>query len=233
MNNIKNFTFAGHSAVFFETDNNMIAIDPWLYDNPMCPDSLKNPKLDLIILTHGHADHASDVLRLALGNDTAVVATYELAMILRKEGLEEFQVIPMNKGGTLNHNGLSITLTHAMHSNSFDTSNGTLYAGEACGVVIKDSVNSFYHAGDTALFSDMTLIRDIYEPGYAFLPIGDRFTMGPKEASKAQQLLKAKNVIPIHFNTFEMLTGTLSEFKNNLQLDANLIELNPGEKYEI
>lgn len=211
----------------------MIAIDPWLYDNPMCPDSLKNPELDLIILTHGHADHAGDVIRLAKGKNTVVVATYELAMILRKEGLEEFQVLPMNKGGTLKHNGLSITLTHAMHSNSFDSSSGTVYAGEACGVVIKDSLNSFYHAGDTALFSDMSLIRDIYKPNFAFLPIGDRFTMGPKEASKAQQLLEAKNVIPIHFNTFEMLTGTLTEFKNNLELDANLIELNPGEKYEI
>lgn len=233
MSAIKNFTFAGHSAVFFETEDKKIAVDPWLYDNPMCPDSLKNSEFDLIILTHGHSDHAGDVLRIAKGKDTKVVATFELAMILRKEGLEESQLIPMNKGGSVVFDSLTITLTHAMHSNSFDGSDGTVYAGEACGVVIKDSQNSFYHAGDTALFSDMSLIKESYNPNYAFLPIGDRFTMGPKEAAKAMEFIEAKNVIPIHFNTFEMLTGTVSEFKNNLKLNTNLIELNPGEKYEI
>jgi L-ascorbate metabolism protein UlaG (beta-lactamase superfamily) len=237
MTKITSFTFAGHSAVIFnaKTDASEIklAIDPWLEGNPSCPDSLKNIDLDLIVLTHGHADHAGDVLRLCKNEKTKVGATYELAMLLVKNGVKEENVIPMNKGGSVDVDGLKISLTHAMHSNSFDAVDGTHYAGEACGVVISDSDNTYYHAGDTALFSDMKLIKETYKPNFAFIPIGDRFTMGPKEAFSAVELIEAKNVVPIHHSTFPLLTGTVTEFKSLLSLDTNLIDLNPGENYEV
>lgn len=237
MSEIISFTYAGHSAIIFNAktlDSELkVAIDPWLEGNPTCPDGLKNIDLDLIILTHGHSDHAGDVLRLCKNKKTKVAATYELAMLLIKNGVKEENVIPMNKGGSVNYEDLKISLTHAMHSNSFDTENATHYAGEACGVVLQDSKNSFYHAGDTALFSDMKLIKDSYNPNYLFVPIGDRFTMGPSEAYTAVELIEAKNVIPIHHSTFPLLTGTVTEFKQHLSLDTNLIDLYPGENYEV
>ncbi|MCB0337745.1 MAG: metal-dependent hydrolase, partial [Bdellovibrionales bacterium] len=175
--------FAGHSACFIHTKELVIAIDPWLQANPSCPDDLKSPdKIDLIVLTHGHFDHASEAAGLAKSLGSKVIATFELAQLLGNEGVPESQLCPMNKGGTLEIEGLNVSLTHAMHSSSYETASGPQYAGEACGVVLGDGIRNLYHAGDTALFSDMSLIKDQYQPEIALLPIGDRFTMGPVEA---------------------------------------------------
>lgn len=206
-------TYAGHSAVILNADTYVAAIDPWL-NNPLCPANLKHPqKLDLIVLTHGHADHASDVPALAQKTKAKVAATYELAQILAKEGVPESQLIFMNKGGCVTVDGLTVSLVHALHSNSFDTKHGPVYAGEACGVVIKDGHSSIYHAGDTALFSDMKLIGEIHKPTVACLPIGDCFTMGPKDAARAAELIGAPTVVPIHYATFPLLTGTAEAFE--------------------
>ncbi len=235
MPHIKTITYAGHSAVFLHSDDKTIAIDPWLEGNPTCPDNLKKPdRLDLIVLTHGHSDHASDATRLAKAYGCSIAATYELAMIMIAEGVPESSVLPMNKGGTITWEEFQITLTNAFHSSSYDTANGPVYAGEPCGVVVQDDVRSFYHAGDTCLFKDMKLIGKRYQPDIAFLPIGDRFTMDPVEAAKAAKYLRCATAIPIHHSTFPLLTGTPEEFKEAcLPLDIDTITLQPGENHEL
>lgn len=228
-------TFCGHSAVFFHSDSMVVGVDPWLEGNPSCPENLKNPhKLDVIVLTHGHSDHAGDVLRLLRQTSAQLVATWELAMAIVGEGIPSSRVVPMNKGGTVEIDGLQISLTHAMHSSSYDTTKGTIYAGEACGVIIKDDAVSIYHAGDTALFSDMNLIRERYKPTVAFLPIGDRFTMGPTEAAKAAKMVGVRHAIPIHYGTFPLLTGTADEFVQACkEVEVEVTALKPGEGVEI
>ena len=215
---ISKITYAGHSSVLVNYGDKVVGIDPWLQGNPSCPENLINPdKLDLIVLTHGHADHASDTVRLAKQFGSKIAATYELAMIMIGEGISEENVFPMNKGGSINWEGLKVTLTNAFHSSSFDSeTKGTVYAGEACGAVISDGVKAVYHAGDTCLFSDMKLIADMYKPDVALLPIGDVFTMGPIEAAEAAELVGCKKAIPIHYNTFPLLTGTSQEFSEGM-----------------
>lgn len=206
-------TYLGHSAVIAKLGKTLVAIDPWLKGNPLCPASLHNPaKLDVIAVTHGHSDHASDVVRVQKETGALVAATYELAMILISEGVPADKVLPMNKGGTVDCGDVSITLTDAKHSSSFDGKHGTVYAGEACGVVVSAGNKSLYHAGDTLLFSDMRIIGEQYKPAVALLPIGDRFTMGPKEAARAAALIKPHVVVPIHYKTFGLLTGTYEAF---------------------
>lgn len=231
---LEKLTYAGHSAVFVEAGGYTIAIDPWLQTNPRCPTALQNPtKLDLIVLSHGHSDHAGDAPRLMRETDSILAATFELANLLIKEGVPESRVQFMNKGGAIDFHGLKIALTHAFHSSTYDTADGPMYAGEACGVVISNGRHSLYHAGDTALFSDMELIGEMYHPHVALLPIGDRFTMGPAQAARAARMLECKIAIPIHYKTFDALTGTVDEFRRECgRFDIEVLELEPGASYQ-
>lgn len=230
MSNLR-ITYAGHSAVFLELAGAHVAIDPWLEGNPLCPHALQNPqKLDVIALTHGHSDHAGDVLRVQRRTGAQVVATYELAMILIAEGVPAEKIVPMNKGGSVTLDGVTYRLTDAYHSSSFDGKNGTVYAGEACGVIVSTPDHCVYHAGDTSLFSDMKLLGELYGPTIALLPIGDRFTMGPHEAAHAARLIRPQVAIPIHYKTFDLLTGTYEEFARECSAhNVNHCELLVGE----
>ena len=223
-------TYAGHSAVFVELAGKKIAIDPWLKGNPLCPDSLLNPEsLDLIVLTHGHADHAGDAVRVAQQTKAQLAATYELAMIMVAEGVPQEKVIPMNKGGGMAIGDLTVRLTNAFHSSSFDSPAGTIYAGEPCGTLLMSNDFTVYHAGDTALFSDMKIIGDLYKPNIAMLPIGDHFTMSPREAAIAASWVKCQSAMPIHYKTFGLLTGTYEEFSRECaMLRVETFELAPG-----
>lgn len=229
-------TYCGHSTVIVTTETGKrIIVDPWLEGNPRCPSSLQNPgKLDGIALTHGHSDHSASAVALAKENRCPVFATYELAVLLGREGVGQSQLQMMNKGGTVAVAGFKLTLTHAYHSSSYDASDGnTYYAGEACGVVITlESGRNIYHAGDTALFGDMVLIRSMFNPIVSLLPIGDRFTMGPKAAVEAVKLIRPKYAIPIHYGTFEALTGTAEEFASGAKAaGVEPMVLEPGEDF--
>lgn len=231
-----NIQYLGHSTVLIQSENQKtIIIDPFLEGNPLCPKNLLSPNVDYILLSHGHADHASSAAPLAKRTGATIFATFELAMLMTQEGVPQKQVQPMNKGGTVKtEDGLSISLTDAKHSSSFNTSDGKIhYAGEAAGIVLGlESGRNIYHAGDTLLFSDMKLIAEKFSPEIALLPIGDCFTMGPADAAKATKLISPKFVIPIHHSTFPQLSGTPREFEKQVaDFTTKVIALAPGQDF--
>ncbi len=227
--------FLGHSAIIASINKVEVGIDPWLKGNPSCPEGLVDSRIDLIVLTHGHADHAGDALRIAKLHNSTIAATYELACILKDEGVEPSKLIYMNTGGSSELLGVTVSLTPALHSSSFDTaSKGTLYAGQPCGVVVKAGGKTIFHAGDTALFSDLKVIGEKHKPDVAFLPVGDQFTMGVDDAVIAAKWLGAKIVVPIHHSTFSVLHGDPRDFKAKCEKQGITAKvLSPGDFMEI
>lgn len=219
-------TYCGHSTVILTTEEGKrVIIDPFLKGNPKCPANLHDPgPIDIIVLTHGHGDHTGSVLELAARTGAKIFATYELCSLIERDGVPQSQFEPMNTGGTVRAGRLAVSLTHAFHSSSYTTRDGTThYAGSPCGAIVRlESGRTIYHAGDTNLFGDMRGIAELYAPELALLPIGDRFTMGPTEAARAATLVAAPRVMPIHYDTFPALTGTAAEFSR--ALDGSGIE---------
>jgi L-ascorbate metabolism protein UlaG (beta-lactamase superfamily) len=228
------FTFLGHSTFLFRTAaGTRIIVDPWLDTNPMCPPEFRRIReLDLMLLTHGHRDHTADAVGVARATGAEVVAPYELALWLEEKGLK--RVAAMNPGGTRTVRGLTITMVQAVHSSSIEEDGAPRYAGVAGGYVVRfEDGFTIYYAGDTALFGDMRLIGQIYQPSMAFLPIGDVYTMGPEHAAIACALLGVKDVVPMHFGTFPELTGTPSRLRELVSAaGVNVIELRPGESFD-
>ena len=203
-------TYYGHSTFGITTPGGQVAlIDPWVTTNPKCPESLKKlARLDAIFLTHAHTDHMGDLLALGKQFKPKIVVNFEIYLYLDGKGLGEL-CLPVNKGGTRHVGDFIVTMTHAFHSSSIDENGQRFYGGEPAGFIVNlPGGVTLYHAGDTAVFGDMKLIADIYKPELAFLPIGDIFTMGPREAAVATRLLGVRHVIPMHYATFPMLTGT-------------------------
>ncbi|MCB0359356.1 MAG: metal-dependent hydrolase, partial [Bdellovibrionales bacterium] len=234
-------TYCGHSTILLVSEHNeRIIIDPWLDGNPRCPEKLQSiSSVDIIALTHGHSDHSGSAVALAKRTGATVVATFELCGLLEREGVPGKQLLPMNKGGTarIGKSGShAITLTHAFHSSSFAGADGVArYAGEPCGIILRlDDSITIYHAGDTALFGDMQLIGARYRPDVSLLPIGDCFTMGPEEAAQAARMLQTRCAIPIHFKTFDALTGTAEAFSAAMEnVDAEVVVLEPGDSFDL
>jgi len=224
-------TWLGHASFRLDTaDGKRIYIDPFLNGNPKCPEAELTPeRVDIIALTHAHGDHLGDTVELAKQHGCTVVATVELADWLQiKHELQN--VLDPNKGGTVAADGIKFTLTNAHHSSS---NNNLEYMGEPCGIVVEvENGTKLYFAGDTCVFGDMQLIGRIYSPDVAILPIGDHYTMGPREAAVALELLDVKRCVPCHYGTFPALTGTPEELQE-LAPSVQVEKIQPGESVTI
>lgn len=223
-------TWLGHSAFELKFDTGEVfLLDPWL-ENPKYPASKQIDRCDYILLSHGHFDHSGGVDALSAKFDAPVVAIHEIATYFETKKVKS---IGMNKGGSTRLGPATVTMTHAVHSSSLGDERGELiYAGEAAGYVLTLSDGrAMYFAGDTAVFSDMALIAEIYQPELCILPIGDLYTMGPREAAVACRLLKAKKVIGTHWGTFDALTGTPAKLAELAPAGTEVIQLDPGSPY--
>jgi L-ascorbate metabolism protein UlaG (beta-lactamase superfamily) len=227
--------YLGHSTFLITTPggNNLI-IDPWVENNPACPpEDKKLDRLDMMLITHGHGDHMQDAVSLAKQFKPDIACIYEISLWLGSKGVEN--AVGMNKGGSVHLKDIRATLVNAHHSSSIIEDDGSIvYAGEAGGFVVEFE-NGFrlYHAGDTSVFGDMRIIAELYKPELLFLPIGDLFTMDPKEAAYACRLMNPRMVIPMHYGTFPVLTGTPEAFiEATRDHDVQVITMKPGDVLE-
>ena len=229
-------TWLGHAAFLIESPKGArIAIDPWIGNNPKFPKGFDWGRLDVIAATHGHFDHfGDDGITLAKQTGATVVAVFELALHCEANGVEK--VSGMNKGGSQKVAGIEFRMVNAIHSS------GTSGAGkeanfpaDPCGYVMTfEDGYRISHAGDTNVFADMALYGELYEPDLALLPIGDFYTMGPREAAKACQLLSVPRVVPMHWGTFPILPGTPDDLRREIDrrgLATKVVELAPGESW--
>lgn len=225
-------TWLGHNSFKLVTrGDKTVLIDPWVEGNPACPKELKTfEKIDVITISHGHGDHMADAVTLAKKFKPVTICNYEIHLFLSKKGVQTTS--PMNKGGTQEAAGLKFTMVHATHSSGIEDGGQVIYGGEPCGYVITlEDGTRIYHAGDTGPTSDMALVAELYQPEIVLLPIGDLYTMGPREAALAAKMLKPKIIVPAHFGTFPALTGTpeaLREELKKLGVKAEVVALRPG-----
>jgi L-ascorbate metabolism protein UlaG (beta-lactamase superfamily) len=207
-------TWLGHAACHLTIAGKSVLIDPFFTGNAKFPADFETglEQVDAIIVTHGHADHLGDTERLAKTFDATVVAMFEICAYLGARGVERTD--PMNIGGTIDHDGLKITMVNALHSSAIVEDGKPITMGDPAGIVIRSSEKTVYHAGDTDIFSDMALIQRLYQPKIGLIPIGDRFTMGPGTAALAcNEFLDLETIIPIHWGTFDLLSGDPESFK--------------------
>ena len=221
-------TWLGHAAFRIDSPGGKrVYVDPFLQGNPTCPPSEQEPeRVDVIAVTHGHSDHVGQTVELSKRFKPDIVAQVELKTWLGKQGAEVGQMPGQNRGGTAEVQGIAFTLTSAFHSSSSDAGE---YLGESCGIVVElEDGKKVYFAGDTCVFGDMQLIARIYGPlDLAILPIGDHYTMGPREAAVALELLGTKRCVPCHYGTFPPLVGTPAQLRE-LAPDVQIEDLEPG-----
>jgi L-ascorbate metabolism protein UlaG (beta-lactamase superfamily) len=230
------FTYLGHATVRCDLPTGeVVLIDPWVQGNPACPEKHKSfDRLDAMLLTHAHFDHIGDAVTLAKKHTPSkIVGCFELCLWLGGKGVQN--VSPMNLGGSQDVLGARVTMVRADHSCGISDGDQILYGGVASGYVVRlPSGFTFYHSGDTALFSDMQLIGELFHPELAFLPIGDLFTMDPHQAARACRYLGVQVVIPIHWGTFDALTGKPADLASELEKlgsACQVVTLKPGESY--
>jgi L-ascorbate metabolism protein UlaG (beta-lactamase superfamily) len=231
-------TWFGHSAFRVDLAGASVLIDPFLSGNPSFKGDVASASKGIshIVLTHGHGDHVGDTVEIAKSTGAMVIANYELCTWLGTKGIDN--VSPLNHGGGVDFGPFHVTMTHAIHSSIELIDGEWLPLGEPAGVVIKPAGDerAIYHMGDTEIFSDMGLIAELHEPKVVIVPIGDRFTMGPRTAAVAVRRFfpRVDFVVPCHYGTFPMLTGTVAAFRQELGISATkLAELESGGMIEV
>ena len=228
----------GHSAFYVKSKEGLrILVDPWL-EHPKAPDGAKKEVLDrgvdVILLTHGHADHLGNTIEIAKETGATVVSIFEIMLYLASQGLQQDKLVGMNKGGSWKHRDLKATMVDATHSGGINVGDKVIPGGEPAGYMLRfDTGYTIYHAGDTGLFGGIRELGEIFKPDLALIPIGDLFTLGPELAAYFVRQLNPRHVIPIHWGTFPLLTGTPEAFQEELgDWKDRVVVLQPGEKLE-
>ncbi|WP_026676581.1 metal-dependent hydrolase [Fictibacillus gelatini] len=222
-------TYHGHSVIEIQTEKHNIWIDPFISGNKLCDVEADQVNPDVILLTHGHGDHVGDTFEIAKRTNALVVAPNELANYIASKGIDSH---PMHIGGGYQFEWGYVKLTQAFHGSSYTEEDGTIiYTGMPAGLLFTAEGKTIYHAGDTALFSDMKLIGERNKVDVAFLPIGDNFTMGPEDALTAAEWINAGLTVPIHYNTFPIIKQDPNDFVSRLNVKGKVME--PGEALEL
>lgn len=223
-------TYHGHSVIQMELANgDRLLFDLFIRGNPVTDLQAETVKTDYVLVTHGHNDHIGDMVEISRKNNALLISMVEICDFATTQGVKRTH--GMNLGGKYAFPFGSLTLTPALHSSSYTFEGQTLYMGEAAGMIIEADGKIIFHAGDTADFSDLALIGEQYDIDVAFLPIGDNFTMGPGAAIRAAKRLKAKKVVPIHYNTFPVIKQDPYAFTEKLPGIGHVLAV--GESLEL
>ncbi len=226
-----NIQWIGHAAFLLEGSKKVL-IDPFIKGNPNAGLEVDEVEPDLIVVTHGHGDHLGDAVELSRKHNAPIVCIHELSIYLSGKGVE---AVGMNIGGTAEVNGVKVTMVHALHSADAEEGGATVSMGDPTGVIIEMDEAKVYHAGDTDVFMDMQLIKELHQPRVMLLPIGDWFTMGIKGAVKALEFVNPEIAIPMHYNTFPVIEQDPEELKRAVEakgLNVDVVALEPGESFE-
>ncbi|MDR0847358.1 MAG: metal-dependent hydrolase [Lactobacillales bacterium] len=216
--------YNGHANFEIDFNGTKILIDPWFTGNPQAQMQASEARADYVFVTHSHSDHIGDAVEIALNNDAPIVAVDELALVL--EARFNVKIIPANCGGYIKFPNFEAKLVPARHSNVLMLNGERIFAGDAVGFVFRAEGKELYHAGDTSLTTEMELIN----PDIAILPVGSHYTMSLEDLPKAQEMLRAKTIIPMHFNTFDAITVTEQELTAaGTHLDADFRVVQVGE----
>jgi len=223
-------TFLGHSCFLVETASHRLIIDPFLTDNPAATMAAADVKCDFVLLSHAHSDHSCDAETIARANGATIIANHEIAEYYAAKGLTSHG---MNPGGGWNFPFGRVTLTIAFHTSTFDSEKPPVHGGCPCGIVIAADGQRLYHAGDTALFSDMRLIGR-HRLDLAILPIGDNYTMGPADALDALDYLQPRLAVPMHYNTWPPITQDAAQWATDAVTRGHKVKpLAPGENLDL
>jgi len=218
-------TWFGHAAFKIEIANRIVLVDPWLSGNPTSPIKASEiTQADIVYVTHDHGDHLGDTIDICKRTGATFVANIELGDFAKENGIKNVE--GLNIGGSVEVKGIRLLITQALHTDS---------RGAPTGVIVEGEGKRVYHAGDTGLFGDMSLIGELYKPDLALIPIGGYYTMGAKEAAEAVKMLKPKAVIPMHYKTFPVLAQSADEFVkivNEKVPKVKVVTLKPGESYQ-